>query len=519
MVASRCLGSLAVLAVSAEGARISRKHSVSRAPNTKLIAGVPILNYDTAYDGEGAFVEGQSEGEWVLVARAGVTEAQLEQMCQASPHGCRLRGHPIKGGVPFLEMRGTEQDLEAMINSVGADVVKFVEPDQRVEMIPELEASPEASTWGLGRIGADQRGRSGSSTTIFVLDTGVRVSHNDFGGRASPALDMTEGEPKECAGDLTCAADRQGHGTHCAGTAGGSQFGVAPAASVQGVKVLGDTGSGQFSWSYYALDWLAKSTTRPVVASMSLGGRCAYGNCDSQQAMKEAVNAAVNSGVVVVVAGGNSRGDACGFSPAFIPSAITVGSTTSLDARSSFSNYGSCTNIWAPGSDVVSAGHRSDDETVKMSGTSMACPHVSGAAALVLEADPTMKPSAVLTELISKASFNRIRGLWAEDTNALVYVGADGPPPSAAPIPADPIPTPAPTPVPTPATPPPGTDPRCASKNGVGPDRNGDCQCLSGMYCYEDGQARCTWSGTQQFGGKAWRYFLATCDGCTCRAD
>merc|ERR1719326_2063091 len=144
------------------------------------------------------------------------------------------------------------------------------------------------------------------------------------------------------------------------------------------------------SWSYYALDWLATNPTRPAVASMSLGGS---GN---QQAMRDAVDAAVNGGVTVVVAGGNSNGDSCRFSPAFVPSAITVGSTTSRDARSSFSNYGSCTNIWAPGSSVLSAGHRSDTASTTFSGTSMACPHVSGAAAIIPEADPSMKPSAVL---------------------------------------------------------------------------------------------------------------------------
>merc|ERR1719350_610318 len=168
---------------------------------------------------------------------------------------------------------------------------------------------------------------------------------------------MSSGSPRECNGDANCAGDAQGHGTHCAGTAAGVSFGVAPSAAVRSVKVLSDQGSGQWSWSYEALDWLAAGTaknTRPAVASMSLGGS------GTQQAMKEAVDAAVNSGVVVVVAGGNSNSDACNFSPAFVPSAVTVGSTTSTDSRSSFSNYGSCTDIWAPGSSVVSASHTSD---------------------------------------------------------------------------------------------------------------------------------------------------------------
>merc|ERR1711920_415194 len=275
---------------------------------------------------------------------------------------------------------------------------------------------------GLNRIGADQRGRNGAGATVFVLDTGVRVSHEDFSGRAMPVLDMTSGSARLCNGDMSCAADRQGHGTHCAGTTAGVSYGVAPSSNVRSVKVLSDQGSGSWSWSYYALDWLATNPTRPAVASMSLGGS------GTQQAMADAVNGAVNAGVIVVVAGGNSNSDACRFSPAFVPSAITVGSTTSVDARSSFSNYGSCTNIWAPGSSVLSAGIRSDSASRSLSGTSMACPHVAGAAALVLEADPSKKSSAVLQELLDTAVMGALSGLRSSDVNALLYVGEGGSP-------------------------------------------------------------------------------------------
>merc|ERR1719491_218487 len=151
-----------------------------------------------------------------------------------------------------------------------------------------------------------------------------------------------------------------------------------------------------------------------------------FGGSGTQQAMADAVNGAVNAGVVVVVNAGNSNSDSCRFSPAFIPSAITVGSTTSADARYSFSNYGSCTNIWAPGSDILSAGDRSDTDSWTRSGTSM--PHVAGAAALVLDADPSKKSSAVLSELLDTAVLNALSGLRSGDTNALLYVGAGGPP-------------------------------------------------------------------------------------------
>merc|ERR1719384_898954 len=151
-------------------------------------------------------------------------------------------------------------------------------------MIPEIEADVEAATWGLNRVGADQRGRQGSGATVFVLDTGVRSTHQEFGNRAASALDMTSGKLVECNGDLGCAADSQGHGTHCAGTAAGETFGVAPSASVRSIKVLGDDGRGEWSWSYEALDWLAISSVRPAIASMSLGGR---GN---QEGMRIAVD-------------------------------------------------------------------------------------------------------------------------------------------------------------------------------------------------------------------------------------
>merc|ERR1719197_1100174 len=290
------------------------------------------------------------------------------------------------------------------------DVAKFIEPDSAVSVVPEIEASPEAATWGLNRIGADQRDRTGSSATVFVLDTGVRTTHNEFGGRAASGADVSSGSLVECNGNTACAADNQGHGTHCAGTAVGENYGVAPSAQVKSVKVLGDNGSGSWSWSYEALDWLATSSVRPAIASMSLGGSGVVAGMDT------AVDAAVGAGVTVVVAAGNSNSDACNFSPAFVPSAVTVGSTDSTDTRSYFSNYGTCVDIWAPGSSVTSLSHTSDTGTATFSGTSMACPHVSGAAALVLGADNSKSPQKVISDLLDDAALNTISDLKSGDT-------------------------------------------------------------------------------------------------------
>jgi len=446
----QCFGSLFLFLAGAEGARVSRKRTGFQ--GAKFIGGVPVFEYHAA-DARAAFgeLESQAEQEWILILVPGTTDAQVESLCKVSKNGCNLVGHPT-GGVPFLELRGTEVDLEQVIHHDKA-AVKFVTPDQDDMLIPELEedAGVQSATWGLNRIGADARGRTGAGVTIYVQDTGVRVTHQEFGSRASSALDLTSGSPVECNGDLNCARDAQGHGTHCAGSAAGATFGVASSALVRSVKTLSDQGSGARSWQYTAIDWVTLNGARPAVISMSLGGNGA------DPGYLAVIDAAVESGVTVVVAGGNSNSDACNFSPAFAPSAITVGSSTSTDARSSFSNYGSCTNIWAPGSSIVSAAHTSDSGSRSLSGTSMACPHVSGGAALVLSANPTMKSSAVLQQLLDDAYLNVLSDLKFGDTNALLCVAEGGAPPT-------------PTPQPTPA-PPPGT----WVITGSGCEADGDC--------------------------------------------
>jgi len=429
---ARCAAVVGLAAALAQGARVDRHQKSAR---SKFVAGVPVLNYHLAYDGQKTLAKTENlKQDWTVIVNPGVSDEQVAALCKLGD--CKAVGHPSSGGVPFFEVSCTESELEKLVKQAKG-VVKYVEPDSSVDAIPEIEAATEAATWGLNRIGADQRDRVGAGATVFVLDTGVRTTHNEFSGRASPGADVSSGTLQECNGNLNCAGDAQGHGTHCAGTVGGTTYGVAPSAQISSVKVLSDQGSGQWSWSYEALDWLATSSVRPAVASMSLGGSGVI------QAMGDAVDAAVAAGVVVSVAAGNDNSDACNFSPAHVPSAITVGSTDSTDSRSYFSNYGTCVDIWAPGSSVLSAGHTSDSATATLSGTSMACPHVSGAAALVLGADNSKNPAQVLQELLDNAALDTLSDLKAGDTNAMLYVGAGGAPPTP------PTPAPAPTPAPT----------------------------------------------------------------------
>lgn len=327
------------------------------------------------------------------------------------------------------------------------------------------------------------------------MDTGIRVSHEEFQGRAVPGLDVSSGTGVECDGDTQCAGDAQGHGTHCAGTAVGRMYGVAPGAQTHAVKVLSDTGSGQFAWSYEGLDWIATRGSRPAVASMSLGGKAVLSG------MKTAVDAAVAAGVTVVVAAGNSNSNACGFSPAFVPTAITIGATMTHDYKAIFSNYGECVELWAPGDVIPSAASTDGSSFRDLSGTSMACPHVSGAAALLLENDPNLTPAGVLSKLHETAAKGFIRNPRRGDTNAILYVGADG-----APLP----PTPAPTPAPPPS-------PCTKFNNATGPNWKGDCQCVGGRICYQGGRRQCTSLTYTQY-PSTW-YFDKDCANCECRLE
>jgi len=370
------------------------------------IEGVPVLNDRAGVD------------DYIVSFEDGVTSDTIAKFCGGE---CPTFGHPDEGGVAWASVRGRAA-LENMLKRRGEDEVAFVEPDEVISL-PDDENDGEESEpgiqnvpWGISRVNAHNAPSAGRGAHIYIQDTGIRVSHRDFGGRASTSIDLTGGSLRECRGNPSCAADRNGHGTHCAGSAGGRVYGVAKSSLVYSVKVLDDSGSGRGSWWTSSVDWVVRSGRRPRILSMSLGS---YG---TSSVTRNILRNAMRAGVVIVVAAGNSDWDACEFSPAFSPDVITVGSTDARNRRSGFSNFGSCVDIMAPGSSILSAGHESNSAERRMSGTSMSCPHVAGGAALILGRNPGLSFSRVRSGLessdnaevgtISDLKGSRNRFLW-----------------------------------------------------------------------------------------------------------
>jgi subtilisin family serine protease len=273
-----------------------------------------------------------------------------------------------------------------------------------------------APTWGLDRI--DQRGTAGNGSyrydttgagvTAFVIDTGIRFGHSQFGGRATSGYDFVDYD--------TSAADCQGHGTHVSGTVGGSTYGAAKGVRLVSLRVLDCSGSGYLSDVIDALDWaIDHKPAGPSVVNLSLGG-------DANDLLDEAVDRTVSAGIPVVVAAGNDGLDACDASPARAPRAITVAATDSSDDRPWWSNAGSCVDVFAPGVDVRSASNTSSTASEVMSGTSMAAPHVTGTVARYLQGHPKATPSQVSSALVSAAT-PRVVDDPAGAPNRLLYVG------------------------------------------------------------------------------------------------
>ena len=285
---------------------------------------------------------------------------------------------------------------------------QYVEQSQ----VYSITVDQSNATWGLDRI--DQQNLPLNTTYTYaytagnvhayIIDTGIRLSHNEFGGRATWGANFAGGKSDDC----------NGHGTHVAGTVGGATYGVAKAVKLVAVKVLGCSGSGTTRGVIDGIEWVADNALKPAVANMSLGG-------GASNALDQAVNNAVGSGVTFAVAAGNSGANACNYSPARAASAITVGATTSTDARASWSNFGSCLDIFAPGSGITSAWKNSNSATKTISGTSMASPHVAGVAALYLAAFPNASTSSVAGALTSNATTGKVTSPGLQSPNRLLY--------------------------------------------------------------------------------------------------
>jgi subtilisin family serine protease len=327
----------------------------------------------------------------------------------AAEYGAQVR-NTYSTALHGFSISATETEAKRL---AADDSVAFVQQNQRFTV---TDTQPNPPSWGLDRI--DQRdlpldnsytyANKGDGVTAFVIDTGVMIEHPTFEGRATGGFDAIDGDNDP--------DDGHGHGTHVAGTIGGAEYGVAKGVSIVGVRVLDDSGSGTTEQVAAGIDWVAQNHSGPSVANMSLGG-------GASQTVDDAVAGSIASGVSYSVASGGSATDACNFSPARVPEAITVSATDRNDNAASFTNVGPCLDIWAPGVDITSAWNTDDNATNTISGASMAAPHVAGGAAIHLSANPGASPQEVRDALVNNGTHGVVQNPGPGSPNVLLYVG------------------------------------------------------------------------------------------------
>jgi hypothetical protein len=388
---------------------------------------------------------------WVCQLKSDATVEEVESVTQEFENG-KHAGSYVSGVLTDDGLNEVRAKYPVLVVLCEEDPVVLKATEHPVSVDVSVGEGRRTYPWGITSINADVvRGR-GVGVNVYVMDSGIRISHSEFGGRAFAGVDMiTSGSLQVCApSDTSCAPDGHGHGTHCAGTVGASTYGVADGATLWAVKVINDNLLGNMFDSLVAEEEIRDNPLGPgpAVFSISLGGPTSMWSALTQNSH----NLLTAAGMTVVVAAGNDNTDACSYSPAFVPVDITVASYAEGWAKSGFSNYGSCIDVWAPGSNILSLGIASDTDVAHSQGTSMACPHVSGLAAIMYEANPTAADPNVMDAsqrwnlMTAQSHTGYITGI--PPTPATVNLVALAPTPT--PIPA----TPSPTPVPAPPGPP-----------------------------------------------------------------